>query len=83
MFTMRLPEETEGRLEALAKLTGRTKSYYVREALQRHLEDLEDVYLADERIRKQEKRYTFAEVEKMLGLPHRVPGKRSQRIKKT
>lgn len=83
MLTMRLPEELEGRLTGLAKLTGRTKSYYVREALERHLEEMEDVYLADARIRKNEKRYTLEEVETLLGLSNRVQGKRPQRAKKT
>ena len=36
----------EKRLEKLARRTGRTKSYYVREAILEHLEDLEDMYLA-------------------------------------
>jgi RHH-type rel operon transcriptional repressor/antitoxin RelB len=31
----------------LASVTKRTKSFYVREALERSLEDLEDIYLAD------------------------------------
>jgi len=37
----------EARLAALAKNTQRPKSFYVREALERSLEDIEDVYLAD------------------------------------
>lgn len=46
MLALRLPEEIEKRLEQLAKRTGRTKSFYAREAILRHLEDLEDAYLA-------------------------------------
>jgi len=34
-------------LEKLAKRTGRTKSYYAREAILQHIEDLEDIYLAE------------------------------------
>lgn len=49
MLALRLPEDIERRLEALAKRTGRTKSFYAREALLRHLDDLEDGYLAKER----------------------------------
>ncbi len=48
MLVIRLPEEIEQRLEALAKRTGRTKTYYAREAILEHLEDLEDVYLAEQ-----------------------------------
>jgi RHH-type rel operon transcriptional repressor/antitoxin RelB len=51
MLALRLPPEIEARLDALAKKTGRTKSFYAREAILEHLEDIEDAYLADERIR--------------------------------
>jgi RHH-type rel operon transcriptional repressor/antitoxin RelB len=47
MLAIRLPKSIELRLEKLAKRTGRTKPYYVREAILQHLEDLEDVYLAE------------------------------------
>ena len=52
MLAIRLPSEIEARLDALAKHTGRTKSFYVREALLEHLADLEDVYLAEKRLIK-------------------------------
>lgn len=54
MLAIRLPQSIEKRLDRLAKRTGRTKTYYVREAILEHLEDLEDMYLAEgalERIR--------------------------------
>ena len=57
MIGVRLPEEIESRLDALAKATGRTKTYYVREAILEHLDDLEDAYLAAatlERVRRGE-----------------------------
>ena len=50
MLSLRLPAEIEARLEALAKATGRTKTFYVREAILEHLDDLEDVYLAEQRL---------------------------------
>ena len=50
MLAIRLPEDIENRLDALAKATGRTKSFYAREAILEHLEDLEDVYLAEQRL---------------------------------
>jgi RHH-type rel operon transcriptional repressor/antitoxin RelB len=50
MLAIRLPEEIEKRLDALAKETGRTKSFYVREAILEHLDDLEDIYLAEKRL---------------------------------
>ena len=57
MLAIRLPQSIEKRLEKLARRTGRTKTYYVREAILEHLEDLEDMYLAEgalERIRSGE-----------------------------
>jgi len=54
MLAVRLPQSIEKRLERLARRTGRTKTFYVREALLEHLDDLEDIYLAEgalERIR--------------------------------
>jgi len=59
MLAVRLPASIEKRLEKLARRTGRTKTYYAREAILQHLDDLEDVYLAEralERIRKGEER---------------------------
>lgn len=54
MLAIRLPQSIERRLEKLARRTGRTKTFYAREAILEHLEDLEDLYLAEgalERIR--------------------------------
>lgn len=50
MIAVRLPKEIESRLDNLAKLTGRTKTFYVREAILDHLEDLEDIYIAEKRL---------------------------------
>ena len=50
MLAIRLPEEIEKRLDALAKETGRTKTFYVREAILEHLDDLEDIYIAEKRL---------------------------------
>jgi RHH-type transcriptional regulator, rel operon repressor / antitoxin RelB len=57
MLAIRLPQSIEKRLEKLARRTGRTKTYYVREAILEHLEDIEDLYLAEgalERVRSGE-----------------------------
>jgi RHH-type transcriptional regulator, rel operon repressor / antitoxin RelB len=48
MLALRLPPDIEARLEAVAKRTGRTKSFYAREAILEYLEDLEDLYLAEQ-----------------------------------
>lgn len=50
MLAIRLPEDIEERLEALAKRTGRTKTFYARQAILQHSEDLEDVFLAEKRL---------------------------------
>jgi RHH-type rel operon transcriptional repressor/antitoxin RelB len=51
MLAVRLDAELERRLEALAARTGRTKTFYAREAIETHLDDLEDFYLAEERMK--------------------------------
>ena len=72
MLALRLPEDIEKRLEALAKRTGRSKSFYAREAILEHLDDLEAAHLSDEILQRvdsgQEKTYTLDEMEKELGL---------------
>ncbi|WP_285907143.1 type II toxin-antitoxin system RelB family antitoxin [Pseudodesulfovibrio pelocollis] len=71
-ISIRLPEETENRLNALAEATGRTKAFYIREAIQEHLENLEDIYLAEQRLADikagKSRTYTIDEVEARLDL---------------
>ena len=50
MLAIRLPVEIELRLEALAQATGRTKTYYAREAIMQHLDDPEALYLAEKEL---------------------------------
>lgn len=52
MLAIRLPKEIEERLEELARKTGRSKSDHVRDAIIEHLDDLEDLQLAEERLRE-------------------------------
>lgn len=70
--SIRLSSEVEQRLDFLASQTGRTKAFYLREIIERGLDDMEDYYLAAdvvERVRKgQEKVYTADEVRQSLGL---------------
>jgi RHH-type rel operon transcriptional repressor/antitoxin RelB len=51
MLALRLPKELEDRLEKLAAATHRTKSFYARQAIERYLEDIEDLYLAEKAYR--------------------------------
>ena len=49
---IRLPDETYERLKALSERTGRTSAYSIREAIEKHIEDMEDLYLAEEATRR-------------------------------
>lgn len=72
--SIRLDPLIEQRLDNLAHMTGRAKSYYLRELIESGLDDLEDFYLADatmERVRKgQEAIIDSSEVRGTLGLDH-------------
>lgn len=70
--TVRIDDALDARLEDLARQTNRTKSFYVREALLKVIDDIEDVYLADKRMEDlragRSRTYTVDEVEARLGL---------------
>jgi RHH-type rel operon transcriptional repressor/antitoxin RelB len=68
MLGVRLEPEIEKRLERLAKKTGRTKSYYAKEAIRQYIEDREDSLLADEILSRNEPTFTLEEVRRELGL---------------
>ncbi|MBP9714177.1 MAG: TraY domain-containing protein [Sterolibacterium sp.] len=48
--SLRLPDEITQRLDHLATTTGRSKTFYMVEAIREHLDDLEDLYLAEQRL---------------------------------
>ena len=70
--SLRLPEEVLQRLQNLVDLTGRSKTFYMAEAINQHIDDLEDLYLAErelEEIRADRSTTTpLAEVMKRYGL---------------
>lgn len=68
MLAIRLDPEIESRLERLAKRTGRTKTFYAREAILEHLDDLEDIYLATRRLERPGRTLSADEVKHELGL---------------
>ncbi len=71
MIAVRMPADVEARLDNLARRTGRTKTYYVREAVIEHIADLEDLYLAEEELRAIKagaRTYPIDEVRTNLGL---------------
>jgi RHH-type rel operon transcriptional repressor/antitoxin RelB len=45
--SLRLPDDVSARLKQLAELTGRSKTFYMVEAINQHIDDLEDLYLAE------------------------------------
>jgi RHH-type rel operon transcriptional repressor/antitoxin RelB len=66
MLAVRIPDEVEKRLDKLAKLTGRPKSFYVRQALTMHLDEVEDTYTALYRLENPARRWTLEELEQNL-----------------
>jgi RHH-type rel operon transcriptional repressor/antitoxin RelB len=48
--SIRLPDDVSTRLQALAEITGRSKTFYMIEAIREHLDDLEDLYIAEQRL---------------------------------
>jgi RHH-type rel operon transcriptional repressor/antitoxin RelB len=66
MLAVRLPPDLEKRLDVLAKKTGRTKSFYAREAILRQIEDIEDYYLARRRLTRGGRRVTLESLERQL-----------------
>lgn len=49
-LSIRLPQDVEERLDVLAAKTGRSKTFYVTQAIREHLDDIEDLYLAEQRL---------------------------------
>jgi RHH-type rel operon transcriptional repressor/antitoxin RelB len=70
--SIRLPDDVSTRLQELAQLTGRSKTFYMIEAIQEHLDDLEDLYLAEQRLIEvragRSKVHSLEDVERDLGL---------------
>jgi RHH-type rel operon transcriptional repressor/antitoxin RelB len=50
MLAIRLPADIEHRLDELAQRTGRSKTFYAREAILEHLDDMEDLYVAEQQM---------------------------------
>jgi RHH-type transcriptional regulator, rel operon repressor / antitoxin RelB len=70
MLAVRLDPETEDKLNRLAHETGRSKSYYVKQAIENYLEEREDYLLALAVLERDEPRKPIAEVRRDLGLEH-------------
>ena len=70
--SLRLPEDLKTRLVNLAERTGRSKTFYMIEAIKEHIGALEDLYIAEQRLRKhragRSRAFTQREIEKRYGL---------------
>jgi len=70
MLAIRLPIAIEKRLTVLAEKTGRTKTYYARKAILDLIEEMEDRYLAIDRLEKPTKIWTQEQIEAEDDLAH-------------
>ena len=68
MLGIRLERELEAKLEKLARKTGRSKSYYAREAIRNYLEDREDYLLGMAVLERNEPTISLKQLERRLGL---------------
>jgi RHH-type transcriptional regulator, rel operon repressor / antitoxin RelB len=68
MVAVRLPKELDERLDRVANETHRSKSYYIRKALELFLEDKEDYLLAVARLEEKNPRIPLDEALKQLDL---------------
>ena len=70
--SLRLPDDLNFRLGDLAAKTGRSKTFYMLEAIREHLDDLEDLYLAEQRLIEiragRSRTVSLDDVERNLGL---------------
>lgn len=70
--SLRLDDSILERLSKLSAKTGRSKTFYMTEAISQHIEDLEDIYDAEQELIKirsgKSRTYTLSQVEEQLGL---------------
>lgn len=68
MLSIRLPKDVEERLQRLAEKTGRSKSYFARQAIIEFIEDREDYLIALARLERKDPTVPIEELERRLGL---------------
>lgn len=71
-ISLRLPNSILEQLKNLSERTGRSKTFYMTEAIKHHIDDLEDIYLAEQRLIEhragRSSSFSLNDVEKELGL---------------
>jgi RHH-type rel operon transcriptional repressor/antitoxin RelB len=68
MTSLRLDKELENRLDHLAETTGRTKTFYIRQLIEDHIDELEDRYIAEYRLENSADRLSGKDMRQELGL---------------
>ncbi len=68
MASLRLDKELETRLDHLAQITGRTKTFYIKQLIEDHIEELEDRYIAEYRLENPADRLSGKDMRQKLGL---------------
>ena len=68
MASLRLDKELENRLNHLAEITGRTKTFYIRQLIEDHIDELEDRYVAEYRLENPADRLSGKDMRQELGL---------------
>ena len=68
MLGIRLEPELEEKLDTLARQTGRSKSYYARQAIRQFLEEREDYLKGIAVLERREPTISLDELERRLGL---------------
>ena len=66
--SLRLDPDTENRLEQLARSTGRTKTWFIRRAVEEYLDEWEDYHIALSRLEKEKDEVDISDVRRRLGL---------------
>jgi len=61
MLSIRLPKKLEEELELISRRTERSKSYFIRKALEKYLEDLKDYTIALDRLKDKKAEYLTPE----------------------
>ena len=68
MLAIRLPAEIEQRLADLAARTGRTKTFYAKEAILNYMDEMENAYIALDRLQHPAKRWSLDDLERDIDL---------------
>jgi RHH-type transcriptional regulator, rel operon repressor / antitoxin RelB len=66
LVAVRLDEKLLERLNRLAKRTGRSKSFYIKQAIARFMEDMEDTFIAIDRLENVGRIYSMEEAKRLL-----------------